>query len=75
MIEEIDLSQNIKNKMTYIKIKEIREQHNITKEYIAVQLELSIKKYNEIEKGNVDLKISKLKQIGVVLNVLICDFF
>ncbi len=75
MIEEIDLSQNIKNKMTYIKIKEIRERRNITKEYIAIQMEISIKKYNEIEKGNVDLKISKLKQIGVVLNVLICDFF
>lgn len=75
MIEEIDLSQNIKNKMTYIKIKEIRERRNITKEYIAIQMEISIKKYNEIEKGNVDLKISKLKQIGVVLNVRICDFF
>ncbi len=75
MIVEIDLSQNIKNKMTYIKIKEIRERRNITKEYIAIQMEISIKKYNEIEKGNVDLKISKLKQIGVVLNVLICDFF
>lgn len=61
--------------MTYIKIKEIRERRNITKEYIAIQMEISIKKYNEIEKGNVDLKISKLKQIGVVLNVLICDFF
>ena len=61
--------------MTYKKIKEIRKRQNITKEYIAMQMDLSIKKYNEIEKGNVDLKISKLKQIGDVLNVLICDFF
>ncbi|WP_396169884.1 helix-turn-helix transcriptional regulator [Flavobacterium sp.] len=75
MINEIGLSQFLKTKITYFKIKEIRENHIITNEYIAVQVDLSIKKYTEIEKGNVDLKISKLKQIVDVLNVRICDFF
>jgi transcriptional regulator with XRE-family HTH domain len=57
------------------KIKEIRERNNLSKEYIAIQMEISIKKYNEIEKGKVDLKISKLKRLSEILGVEKTDFF
>jgi len=57
------------------KIKEIRERNNLSKEYIAIQMEISVKKYNEIEKGKVDLKISKLKRLSEILGVEKTDFF
>lgn len=58
-----------------MKIKKIREQSNITREYIAIQMEISIKNYIEIEKGNIDLRLSKLKQLSDLLGVLRSDFF
>ncbi len=61
--------------MIYLKIKKIREQSNITREYIAIQMEISIKNYIEIEKGNIDLRLSKLKQLSDLLGVLRSDFF
>jgi len=61
--------------MVYLKIKEIRERINISKEYISVQMDISIKKYNEIETGKVDLKISKLKELSNIFGVSESDFF
>ena len=58
-----------------MKIKKIREQSNITREYIAIQMEISIKNYIEIEKGNIDLRLSKLTQLSDLLGVLRSDFF
>ena len=61
--------------MINIKIKEIRERNNFSKEYIAIQMEISVKKYNDIEKGKVDLKISKLERLCEIFGVQKSDFF
>jgi transcriptional regulator with XRE-family HTH domain len=61
--------------MINLKIKEIRERKNISKDYIAIQMEISIKKYDEIEKGKVDLKISELNLLGDILGVQKDVFF
>lgn len=53
----------------YLKIKEYRLQNNHTPEYVAIQMEISIKKYENIEKGMVDLKLSKLDQLVKILGI------
>ena len=57
------------------RIKEIRERNNLTKEFIAIQLEISLKKYDEIEKGKVDIKMSKLSRLSEILDVPKSEFF
>ena len=53
----------------YLKIKEYRLQNNLPLEYIAIQMEISVKKYKNIENGKVDLKISKLDQLVKILGI------
>ncbi len=62
-------------KMINKRIKEIRESNNLTKEFIAIQLEISLKKYDEIEKGKVDIKMSKLSRLSEILDVPKSEFF
>lgn len=59
----------------YLRIKEYRLQNNHTLEYIAIQMEISIKKYEKIEKGMVDLKLSKLDQLVKILGVKKSEIF
>lgn len=61
--------------MLNLKIKELRERRNLTKEYLAIQMEISVKKYTEIEKGKVDLKISKLNRLSEILGIEKSEFF
>lgn len=53
----------------YSKIKEYRLQNNHTPEYVAIQMEISIKNYEKIEKGMVDLKLSKLDKLVKILGI------
>ncbi|MBK0368811.1 helix-turn-helix domain-containing protein [Flavobacterium agrisoli] len=53
----------------YSKIKEYRLLNNLPSEYIAIQMEISVKKYESIENGKVDLKISKLDQLVKILGI------
>ena len=57
----------------YLKIKEYRLQNNHTSEYIAIQMEISIKNYQNIEKGIVDLKLSQLDRLAKILGVKKCE--
>ena len=59
----------------YLKIKEYRLQNNHTSEYIAIQMEISIKNYQNIEKGIVDLKLSQLDRLAKILGVKKCEIF
>jgi len=59
----------------YLKIKEFRLQNNHTPEYIAIQMEISVKNYEKIEKGSVDLKISKLDKLVKILGVKKSEIF
>lgn len=59
----------------YLKIKEYRLQNNHTPEYVAIQMEISVKKYQNIEKGIVDLKLSKLDQLVKILGIKKSEIF
>ena len=61
--------------MINIKIKEIRERNNFTNEFIAIQMEISLKKYDQIEKGKVDLKMSKLNRLSQIFDIPKSEFF
>lgn len=57
--------------IVYENIKKIRELKNLTREYVADELKMSTSGYGKIERGEVDLTVSKLVKIAKVLNVTI----
>ncbi|MFL9831782.1 helix-turn-helix transcriptional regulator [Flavobacterium sp. ARAG 55.4] len=59
----------------YSKIKEYRLMNNHTQEYIAIQMEISVKKYNNIERGIDDLKLSKLDKLVKILGIKKSEIF
>lgn len=59
----------------FLRIKECRLQKNHTPEFIAIQMEISVKSYNNIEKGTVDLKLSKLDKLVKILGVKKSEIF
>ncbi|QDW21082.1 helix-turn-helix domain-containing protein [Flavobacterium sp. KBS0721] len=58
----------------YLKIKEYREK-KYTQEYMAIQMEISLREYQKIETGKVDLKLSKLDKLGKIFGIKKSDFF
>ena len=62
-------------KNVYINIKEFREKKNHSPDYVAIQMEMSVKMYLKIETGNVDLKISKLDKLAKILGVKKSEVF
>jgi transcriptional regulator with XRE-family HTH domain len=57
----------------HLNIKKIREMKNLTREYVADELDMSTSGYAKIERGEVDLTITRLNNIALVLNVSV-DF-
>jgi transcriptional regulator with XRE-family HTH domain len=57
------------------KINHFQEQNCISNEYISCQLEISVREFNKILSGNVDLKLSKLNKIAAILKVDLKDLF
>lgn len=55
----------------YINIRKIRELKNLTREYVAEELKMSMSGYGKIERGDVDITVSKLIEISKVLDVSI----
>jgi transcriptional regulator with XRE-family HTH domain len=55
----------------YRNIRKIRELKNLTREYVAAELKMSSSGYGKIERGDVDLTVSKLIEISIVLEVSI----
>ena len=52
-----------------LKIKQIRELKNVTQEYIATKLGLSIRAYSKIETGETQLTINRLNEISKALGI------
>jgi len=50
-------------------IKKFRELKNLTRDQMAADLEMSLSGYGKLERGEVDITISKLYKIAEVLNV------
>ncbi|RTZ02039.1 XRE family transcriptional regulator [Flavobacterium bomense] len=61
------------NKKTYYNIRKIREMNDLTRDYVAGELQMSTSGYGKIERGEIDLTISKLYKIAAVLGVSITD--
>ncbi|TRX15967.1 helix-turn-helix domain-containing protein [Flavobacterium franklandianum] len=59
--------------MPYTNIKEIREQKDLSAEYVAIQLEISKNEYDKIESGLVNLKLSKLDRLVKIIGVKMSD--
>lgn len=55
--------------MIYSNIKRLRELKSITRESIAADLGLSLSGYSKLERGEVDITLSKIYKIAEVLNV------
>lgn len=53
----------------YLNIRKIRELKNLTREYVAEELKMSMSGYGKIERGEVDLTVTKLSEISKVLDV------
>lgn len=51
------------------KIRQIRELKNLSQEYIANELGLSIRAYSKIESGETQLTINRLNEISKILSV------
>jgi transcriptional regulator with XRE-family HTH domain len=58
-----------------LKIKDFREQNNLSIDQVAVQLGISNKDYVKIEKGIKDIKLSKLEKLAKILGVKKSDLF
>ncbi|MDG1159153.1 MAG: helix-turn-helix transcriptional regulator [Flavobacteriales bacterium] len=57
-------------KATIIKnIKRLREEKGLSQEQMAEALEMSTSGYNNVERGSVDVCVSRVEQIAVLLNV------
>jgi transcriptional regulator with XRE-family HTH domain len=54
-------------------IKKYRELKGITRENISGQLEMSVSGYSKIERGEIDLTITKLQRISEILEVSASD--
>jgi transcriptional regulator with XRE-family HTH domain len=62
-------------KNIYNNIKVYREMNNHSPDYVAIQMEMSVKMYLKIETGTVDLKISKLDKLVKILGVKKSEIF
>ena len=50
-------------------IKKFRELKNITREQVAAALDMSLSNYSKIERGEIDLTLSKIEKISQLLEV------
>lgn len=57
------------------KIKRVRQANGWTQEYLAEKLEMSVNGYGDIERGDSDIKISKLERIAELLGVELAELF
>jgi transcriptional regulator with XRE-family HTH domain len=57
------------NREIYSNIRKIRELKNLTREYVAAELNMSPSGYGKMERGEVDITISRLFDISDILNV------
>ena len=55
------------------KIRQLREQHQLSKENMAYKLCISVTGYGKIERGEVRSNLSRLEQISEVFNMDICE--
>jgi transcriptional regulator with XRE-family HTH domain len=53
----------------YKNIKKFREMKNLTRDQVASKIGLSVSGYSKIERGEIDLTISRVEEISKILNI------
>jgi transcriptional regulator with XRE-family HTH domain len=61
------------NKKIYDNIRRIREMNDLTRDYVAAELQMSTSGYGKIERGEIDLTLSKLYKISAIFGISIID--
>ncbi len=59
----------------YFKIRSIRERQRLTQEYMAAELGISLKSYNEWETGKVKIRTDRLEEIAKILKTTPEDIY
>lgn len=57
------------------KIRLIREAKGLTQEQVAEKLKISVNSYGDIERGNNDIKLSRLKEIAELFEIKLSELF
>lgn len=60
-------------KNLHYKIRKIRELKGFTREFVAAELSMSTSGYGKIERGEIDLTVSKIKKIAQVYSISVFD--
>lgn len=56
-------------KNVYQNIKKFRELKGLTREFVSGELDMSVSGYSKIERGEIDLSLSKLERISKIIGV------
>jgi transcriptional regulator with XRE-family HTH domain len=61
------------DKKTYHNIRRIREMNDLTRDFVAAELKMSTSGYGKIERGEIDLTLSKLFKISAIFGISVTD--
>ena len=61
------------NKIVSQNIKTIREMKNLTRDFVAGELDMTYSGYGKIERGEIDITISKISKLADIFGISISD--
>lgn len=61
------------NKIVSKNIRTIREMKNLTRDFVAGELEMTYSGYGKIERGEIDITISKISRLADIFGISISD--
>ena len=61
------------NTTIYKNIKTIREMKDLTRDYVAAELDMTTSGYGKIERGEIDITISKIYRLAFVFEITVSD--
>lgn len=61
------------NTIIYKNIKTIREMKDLTRDYVAAELDMTTSGYGKIERGEIDITISKVYRLASIFEITVSD--
>jgi transcriptional regulator with XRE-family HTH domain len=61
------------NTIIYKNIKTIREMKDLTRDYVAAELDMTASGYGKIERGEIDIAISKVYRLASIFEITVSD--